>query len=506
MSYIDFVNAKKNERNVTWTKLSYGICDKSYINLWLKEERLPKYYLRNRVMGRLGIDTSQISCYLSSSENQRFNKRREILFCYKNREFDSCLDLIDKYESEVMDDIDAQFVLDIRASVFLYNGNGKAAKPLVEDLLNRSIPGVTCKNICEYEVSQLELMYVYKKIFCRLLLDKEKNSFEIMNEFEMILTYIAHKFTGNMKALLYSIYTAEYVKTAIRYSWKSKDEILKYINKALNILAEEKCLCSIMQLLLLKRELVSDIDEIVNIDRMLEGIKILKEYGYSEDGILLTSDLYMEFEAVPVAEVVRNRRITLGLTQKEVAKDICSVRTLNRWENEKADFGRKCFSELLDRLYLPSYVQCLDREYRNRLPIKRIVKILKYDLENHIPIENLFFTEYEIKVMIENLDLFAYEDSCKIQQIIENSFEKGYVINKKLKHKYCIWKTGHLKGNQRALSNFAKKALYYNLKANSATDIGVLLRSIELVSTKLEGINNVRRKLQIETLLDFYAE
>ena len=91
-----------------------------------------------------------------------------------------------------------------------------------------------------------------------------------------------------------------------------------------------------------------------------------------------------------------------------------------------------------------------------------------------------------------------------IQNIIEETFNKGYVINQELYDSYIKWKINYYKDNKAELMSFAKKVLAFKLKNNSVDNLKELLGLIKVRSNKSKDYSEIRRNMQERTLISFF--
>lgn len=515
MTYIECLKQKKEERNFMWKQLAEGICDKSYITRMVQGERFPRFYIKNRILGRAGVDITSIPCYLGNLEEEMYLSRKKIIDLFKEARtwgevegdrFNECKKELKLYEEKyALDDIDKQFILDMKASMYLIEGDGDPAEGLIEEVIALSMPKLDLERIDECELSPIEVWYLYKMYYCKLLTHKFKNPKNDLRKIRYIIEYVDKKFEGDIRSILYAVFVCEYAKINECYALNDDDEVLKCVENALGMLSKGKRMYCLSELIKIKKSFTVDLDEIVSLDRFLEGIEGLKEYGYREGTLYLTADLYLAFDPISFTNLICKRRNTMGISLEKLSEGICNKRTIQRFENGETELCKKNVDCILTRLCLPAY---LDNEISNKeksMNSKSLLRVINVVSKANCPVETMFFTEDEISYLVNNINRINPCYTDKVQEIIEYAFIKRLIVDRSLMIKYYEWKLSYLRNDKEKLAAFSRKVLYYSLTNGMANDI-----KRQLVFIEYNQINDskdysvFRKNLQRNTVYDFY--
>lgn len=419
-----FLKRVRREEKIYLEQLAEGLMTVSQLARIEKGQRPIPKNMRDRLLGRLGISSDLYENLLNIEDYAAWVHQRNILYAIERRDTLGAQALIDAYEKEapVYDRIKQQFCLVMRAEVLRQQGADPSRTAACYD------EAVRCT------VPDIEHLCLEKKLLC-------------IQEIDMILEYeFYHKgedFAEKCRDLMTFVENAVYddlskvkvyPKIAFYYlrevsskqdGWSKENwnEGLKVCNRAVEMLRDAGRAFFLLELLEIKSKILECMKTKTEDEKLqaeyeecTELTALLKKLSAECDVPAYMQDctyLYQQRWVFYIGDVLRIRREMYGLTQKELSKGICSVRTLRRAEKKEANMQHALVSALLRKLGLSKEFQRArivtnDREVlrlrdeillaRNNRDTKRcreLLKEIREKVSNTIPENQQYLIELE---------------------------------------------------------------------------------------------------------------
>lgn len=419
-----FLKRVRREEKIYLEQLAEGLMTVSQLARIEKGQRPIPKNMRDRLLGRLGISSDLYENLLNIEDYAAWVHQRNILYAIERRDTLGAQALIDAYEKEapVYDRIKQQFCLVMRAEVLRQQGADPGRTAACYDA------AVRCT------VPDIEHLCLEKKLLC-------------IQEIDMILEYeFYHKgedFAEKCRDLMTFVENAVYddlskvkvyPKIAFYYlrevsskqdGWSKENwnEGLKVCNRAVEMLRDAGRAFFLLELLEIKSKILECMKTKTEDEKLqaeyeecTELTALLKKLSAECDVPAYMQDctyLYQQRWVFYIGDVLRIRREMYGLTQKELSKGICSVRTLRRAEKKEANMQHALVSALLRKLGLSKEFQRArivtnDREVlrlrdeillaRNNRDTKRcreLLKEIREKVSNTIPENQQYLIELE---------------------------------------------------------------------------------------------------------------
>lgn len=419
-----FLKRVRREEKIYLEQLAEGLMTVSQLARIEKGQRPIPKNMRDRLLGRLGISSDLYENLLNIEDYAAWVHQRNILYAIERRDTLEAQALIDAYEKEapVYDRIKQQFCLVMRAEVLRQQGADPGRTAACYD------EAVRCT------VPDIEHLCLEKKLLC-------------IQEIDMILEYeFYHKdedFAEKCRDLMTFVENAVYddlskvkvyPKIAFYYlrevsskqdGWSKENwnEGLKVCNRAVEMLRDAGRAFFLLELLEIKSKILECMKTETEDEKLqaeyeecTELTALLKKLSAECDVPAYMQDctyLYQQRWVFYIGDVLRIRREMYGLTQKELSKGICSVRTLRRAEKKEANMQHALVSALLRKLGLSKEFQRArivtnDREVlrlrdeillaRNNRDTKRcreLLKEIREKVSNTIPENQQYLIELE---------------------------------------------------------------------------------------------------------------
>lgn len=451
--------------------------------------------MRDRLLGRLGISSDLYENLLNIEDYAAWVHQRNILYAIERRDTLEAQALIDAYEKEapVYDRIKQQFCLVMRAEVLRQQGADPGRTAACYD------EAVRCT------VPDIEHLCLEKKLLC-------------IQEIDMILEYeFYHKgedFAEKCRDLMTFVENAVYddlskvkvyPKIAFYYlrevsskqdGWSKENwnEGLKVCNRAVEMLRDAGRAFFLLELLEIKSKILECMKTKTEDEKLqaeyeecTELTALLKKLSAECDVPAYMQDctyLYQQRWVFYIGDVLRIRREMYGLTQKELSKGICSVRTLRRAEKKEANMQHALVSALLRKLGL-------SKEFQRARIVTNDREVLRLKREILVCRNNRNFEQCR-KLFIQIREKISLD-------IPEN---RQYLADLEAS---LDWKEGKISKEEFAARE--EKVLRCTLTAKDffrADEIYLTEMELSCICKKIQGLNEETKKSHIEFLLHFF--
>lgn len=490
-----FLKRVRREEKIYLEQLAEGLMTVSQLARIEKGQRPIPKNMRDRLLGRLGISSDLYENLLNIEDYAAWVHQRNILYAIERRDTLGAQALIDAYEKEapVYDRIKQQFCLVMRAEVLRQQGADPGRTAACYD------EAVRCT------VPDIEHLCLEKKLLC-------------IQEIDMILEYeFYHKdedFAEKCRDLMTFVENAVYddlskvkvyPKIAFYYlrevsskqdGWSKENwnEGLKVCNRAVEMLRDAGRAFFLLELLEIKSKILECMKTKTEDEKLqaeyeecTELTALLKKLSAECDVPAYMQDctyLYQQRWVFYIGDVLRIRREMYGLTQKELSKGICSVRTLRRAEKKEANMQHALVSALLRKLGL-------SKEFQRARIVTNDREVLRLKREILVCRNNRNFEQCR-KLFIQIREKISLD-------IPEN---RQYLADLEAS---LDWKEGKISKEEFAARE--EKALRCTLTAKDffrADEIYLTEMELSCICKKIQGLNEETKKSHIEFLLHFF--
>lgn len=227
-----------------------------------------------------------------------------------------------------------------------------------------------------------------------------------------------------------------------------------------------------------------------------------------------------------VGDIIYKRRNMLGMSRDELAKGICSTRTLLRIENMQADAQWSIISELLGRLHLPMQIcrgDLVTSDFKLIMDKKRLTKLddnEEYDKADEILRRIKNRLDLSIKMNAQFINMFDCLRQYRTLKIDKQTFEEdiwkilaitGITKKNVFDPKgYYTWIEKnvfyHIAKNKKMIKEFGSYAYEMYYKAEKAIDFSHYEMNMELFARQFEDAGEmeeavrIRKKMMIKLL------
>lgn len=329
-----FLKRVRKEEKIYLEQLAEGLMSTSQLARIEKGQRPVRKNMRDRLLGRLGIASDLYENLLDAHDYMEWEQQRIILSAVEQEDTKTAQHLIAVYERQrpCSDKIKRQFCLVMKAEVLKQQ---KAERQEIGDCYEKAVKltvpnaGHLCVEKSLLSIQEinmvLEYEYYHKGVDftekCSVLMKFVENAvYDDLSKVK-ILPKIAYYY-------LQEIFIKQEEQTA-----EILNESLQICNQAIEMLRNTGRAYYLVELLEIKIKILEciggDTEESVELANLLR--KLYDAYGlpaYMHD----CTYLYRQRWVFYIGDVLRIRRKMYGLTQQELCRGICAVRTLRRTE------------------------------------------------------------------------------------------------------------------------------------------------------------------------------
>ncbi len=364
-----FLKRVRIEEKVYLDQLAEGLMTVSRLARIEKGQRPIPKSVRDRLLGRLGIASDMYENLLNIEDYRAWDHQRNILYAIERRDTQSAQELVLAYEKEapVNDRIKRQFCLVMQAEILkqqetdwceiaaCYDAAVRCTLPDIENLcLEKKLLSIQEVNmILEYEFYHKGEDFAAK---CKDLMTFVESA--VFDDLSRVKVY--------PKIVYY--YLQEIFVGRDNRQTEDWSECLKVCNQAVEMLRDTGRAYFLLELLEMKINILECLGAAgaksaklrTEYQESMELAELLKKLSAECNVPAYMQDctyLYRQRWVFYIGDVLRIRREMCGLTQKELCKEICSVRTLRRAEKKEANMQQEALSALLRRLGLSKEFQ-----------------------------------------------------------------------------------------------------------------------------------------------------
>ena len=389
INYHGFLRALRDMNNVQQHLVSIGVCTVSGMNRFENGNRVAEKLMRDRLTARLGISGEKYEDYLQRSEYRRWQHRLCIIKAIEKKDLMTAKAEVEEYAIlKGLNVVNKQFVETMRFMILsLENASKEELLDCVNKAIKYTVPNVKKALDGAHLLSDQEVNLIAEQM--RLLSPKAVVRDEVawhIAEYEKLIDYMDRsKWETLQKAKVYPK-VVYYICQLLLEKECTEDNLrygLKLCHTAIELLRDSARLYYFIELTEIRRifaarllSCVVDSSERNELEEMLlennSWENVFKELYKEYDVATYMSNfcyLYQETECHDMAEVIELRRNMFGLSRVNVSKDICTERTIIRFEREGRDPNIEVVRRLFEKLGLCA-------EYRRAQIITTDVKAL----------------------------------------------------------------------------------------------------------------------------------
>lgn len=368
---IELLHDSRRQRHVIIERLCDGICTKSMLEkVELGKRTLNRNYL-NRLLARLGIDQRKYEKYLYYAEYSDWRERNDIINAIEDERLEQAEDMLymleQKYDSTAK--LELQFCKFVKGQILQHRGaSDEEILKLYRDALLLTVPNA-------YKVETRNLMLSADEfnllLECRRREMVYSDACEIYEIYQGLIEYIDDSgFDMCCKAKIYPktvVYMYNHIMQSIEMlDNRHKDivhiRMLKYCENAIELLKDNNrsyYLCELLEVHIKILEYLSLADKYKD-----KRQQYIEQISLSKDTLRIYIDvcdkycispymkdccfLYREEDVYCINDVIHKRREMLGMTMTSLGENICSARTISRFEKKE----RNALEGIVDELFL----------------------------------------------------------------------------------------------------------------------------------------------------------
>ena len=406
-------SVRKN-KGVPLERLGYGLYSSSMIHYIESGERLPDYLMRNRIMDRLGINNDDYEDFLNADEYARHLEKINLEELIETRQTDKAKEVLKSLldSCDQSHKIEYQFLLDMQGRVHKQEDAEYAI--LYEDYkqaVEVTMPDIDLSNIQKYLLAAVEY-YLLVEMIGYAVLAKAMDIATAIGYISKIADHLIEiDIDGLNKCKVYPYIVVKLYELYKDAGYLDKNDrrrsLARKVNLAISLLRENCRLYYVIELLEMHKDLSDAYSEEENNqnESLLDLFKSLFAEFSVEEKMGYSCYIYEGLSVYNIGQLIKSRRIMLGITRQELAKGVCTLKTLERIENNETNPQRPVFKGLLAKLRI-------NADYRRS-------EIITNDYKNIVKY-------YEYKDSVNERD---YENVNVIINYLKRRLDKGYPEN-----------------------------------------------------------------------------
>ena len=425
------IHYERNKNKISQQELCSGVCSVSALQRLESGERLPDFFVLERIIERLGKSINKIEFLYSEADYEIYYLREVIEKALEQKKYSEVEHALRYYESrtEVKEPLHRQYVCKICAVIMAHKERKhEEAEELFEKALKETVSDFSLSNIDNFLMGEEEvlllLLWIQEKI------ERDEHSFLL--EGSRLLHYIERVCKDEeVKANVYC--KAAWILGTVSIKQKNWLDALWYTLQGEKILTENGLLMHLPQFLdrILDLTEKRDVSTYVEWKKQTEALKQLyEEYGevWKTESIELWKK-YRQLEIYLVSELFEQERKILKQSQEKLADAIeLDQKTISRIESGRYKPKRGTFRKMREYLQIDRDI-CVTRiivEDYNLLELERnIAKLNHYRREREAEV---LYKELKSKLSMEwreNQQYIKYMDVLFANQLGRVSAEEA---------------------------------------------------------------------------------
>lgn len=428
INYHRFLRALREMNKVSQETVSIGICTVSGMNRFENGNRIAEKLMRDRLTARLGISSEKYEDYLQRKEYIRWQHRLRIIKAIEKSDLCAAKEELDAYaDLQGLNVLNKQFVETMRFMILSMEGVSEdELLNCIKKAVKFTVPSV--KKALEgkhlLSAQEINLILEQMRLSSPKCVVRDETKWRLL-EYEKLIEYIDKSYWETLQKAKVYPKVVYYICQLLLESEMTEAELrrgLELCNTAVELLRDSRRLYYFMELTELRHifggTLLLSYDIAPAERQEIEGMltendtwrSAFKEL-YTECGVSFHMSnfgyLYYETECFDMAEVVETRRNMFGLSRVKLSEDVCTDRTILRFEREGRNPSIETIRVLFDKLGLCA-------EYRR-------AKIVT----NDVIALNTYYQELVKAVNDVNVD-----KGLEVAEFIENRINMSILYNK----------------------------------------------------------------------------
>lgn len=352
IKYHGFLKSVRLKQNATMNQLSEGICSYSEISRVEIGDRLPEKLMRDRITSRLGISGEEYEEYLRPEEYRQWQCRMRILDAINKGNAETAEIEIAEYDQMMeRNPVQEQFLETMRYMYMQMRGvSAETLALLLELAILHTVPNINAAFEGAQLLADQELNLILEYTYYREYEGEEEFEWRL-TEYQKILNYVKSSHMDAIgKSKIYPRTTYYICKWILEKN--PSDTYLRYAlelcNDSIELLRDVNRLYYFVELIEYRQEIIGK--RLLNVDlteeekekylylkgKDSEWERVLKELYTEYDVPIYMKNftyLYVETEGNSAVEVIRIRRHMVKMSRAKVSKNICTEKTIERFEN-----------------------------------------------------------------------------------------------------------------------------------------------------------------------------
>lgn len=346
----------RTEENISLNDLSLGLMSVSQLSKGESGERTIDKNIRDRLLERLGIAKEIYENLLDICDYEEWDYKRKILSAIRGKKPQEAAHFLAEYETKLKpaDKINHQFILAMRGEVLKQeNVSGEALADCYQKAILLTMPEPEEIWQEKRPLSALEINLLLEGLYYG-------SATEHLHKYRVLLDYVENGYFDQITmAKIYPKIAYYYLEKQLSYlkSWtvETQTENLNICKKAVDMLRDAVRAYYLVELLEIETEILGE-EGVSEKELLSTMVELYAEYNvpaYMQD----STYLYQQNSVYAMSDVLRKRRMMLGLTQEELCEGICSVKSLRRAEKGQTDMQMETVRKILNRLGLSGQMQ-----------------------------------------------------------------------------------------------------------------------------------------------------
>lgn len=312
--------------------LGYGLVSNTALTYIENGERSVGKLLFEALYQRLGKYSGRFETFVDGDEYELLEMRWNIQDCIDEGKYSEAKKIVEEYKCKAVEKWDIQAIILLECELMFRTG----AKP--QQYMGKLLKGIQCTiphfeidKFEDYLYSTMEMMLIQQYVRCMELIGQEE---EAVGLYKRILKYLEQdRYDRSERAMLYRYPGYLLVEYYIRkQSYEKAKPICMKVYDEVKKAQTITFFADIWQQSIVCREKCGE--DMSKEKKYLDTLKSRnKEYGVRD--IQDYFPRYVEDKAYSVNAVIRQRRKMLGMTQEDLAGEICDTSTISRLENNR---------------------------------------------------------------------------------------------------------------------------------------------------------------------------
>lgn len=417
-------------QGITLEGLCKDICSSSLMGRIEKGERYANKELRDRILARLGVCSDGYENFLFYDDYLVWKQKQRIVNSIEKSDFQMAEKLLEAYEKKSENDkLGRQFCMVMRAQIMQKRHEDKTQiARIYEEAVKLTVSDIDSGLIKDFclSVQELDMILEYERYChpdrlasrCDEILDyissEMFDTYSYVKIYPKVIYYLyistSDKDRDWARLLRLSSTGIEQLRTTGRtyYFWELLEIREEGLTKLLNTMGEDADGR--------KRQALQNVIDTAR--AWMGAFDFVHDMCGTHRKMETSCYLYQQKEAYCISDVIRRRREMLGLTKKELCKDICSEKTIGRLEAKKTKPQIDIVRQLFERLNLSGEYQRWQIVTKDVKAFSIVDKIgicannrdfeelerLLVELQQYISLENLTNRQYKERIEL-NLNL-----------------------------------------------------------------------------------------------------